>query len=291
MHHFKSCLRFCLVENKSVSMNNIKMLVLDIDGTIFKKDYTATPRVQKTLKNLVQDGIKVVLCTGRMYAATKSIALELGLNTPVICYQGGLIKDFSNGDKTLWEQSMDESLAKDVIKELKQRNIFFNLYINDILMVEHDDRLVREYVDDRNIEYKVVGDCENLDLKGINKILAIDDNTELIADLQKEMAEKYKNKLYVIRSTPRFCEFSDPNATKGNALRFLAGLWGIKKEEIMACGDQDNDIEMLLAAGIKVAMGNATEDLKKVADYVTESVDNDGVAVAVARFIGEKYEL
>ena len=57
----------------------------------------------------------------------------------------------------------------------------------------------------------------------------------------------------------------------------------------MACGDQDNDIEMLLAAGTKVAMGNATEDLKKIADYVTDSVDNDGVVTAVAKFIGEKY--
>ncbi len=267
------------------------MLVLDIDGTIFKKDYTATKRVQDTLKNLVRDGIKVVLCTGRMYAATKSIAKELSLNTPVICYQGGLIKDFLNGDKTLWEKPMDEELARDVISVLKARNIFFNLYINDELIVEHDDRLVREYVADRNIKYRVAGNCETLDLKGINKILAIDDDVDLIKNLQKEMSERYKDKLYVIRSTTRFCEFSDPGATKGNALRFLANMWGIKKEEIMACGDQDNDIEMLLAAGTKVAMGNATEDLKKVADYITDSVDNDGVAKAVAKFIGEKYAL
>ena len=100
------------------------------------------------------------------------------------------------------------------------------------------------------------------------------------------MAQRYKDKLYVIRSTPRFCEFSNPEATKGNAVRFLADMWGIKKEEIMACGDQDNDIEMLLAAGVKVAMGNATEDLKKIADYVTDSVDNDGVVKAVGKFIG-----
>ena len=86
------------------------MLVLDIDGTIFKKDYTATKGVQNTLKNLVHAGIKVVLCTGRMYAATKSIAKELALNTPVICYQGGLIKDFLNGDKTLWEKPWMKNL-------------------------------------------------------------------------------------------------------------------------------------------------------------------------------------
>ena len=98
-----------------------------------------------------------------------------------------------------------------------------------------------------------------------------------------------KNKLYVIRSTPRFCEFSNLEATKGNAVKFLAKKWEIKKDEIMACGDHDNDIEMLLAAGTKVAMGNATENLKQIADYVTETVDNDGVVKAVIKFIGEEY--
>lgn len=267
----------------------IKMLVLDIDGTIFKKDYTASDRVKNTLKALVQDGIKVVLCTGRMYAATKFIAQELGLNTPVICYQGGIIKDFLNDDKTLLEINMDVELARDVISVLKERNIFFNLYINDNLIVEKDDRLIREYVDARNISYKVVGDCFDMDLTGLNKVLAIDDDPVLIENLQKEMAEKYKDKLYVVRSTSRFCEFSNPEATKGNAVRFLADMWGIKKEEIMACGDQDNDIEMLLAAGTKVAMGNATKDLKNLADFVTDSVDDDGVVTAVGKFIGEKY--
>lgn len=269
----------------------IKMLVLDIDGTIFKKDYTATARVKNTLKALVLDGIKVVLCTGRMYAATKFIARELGLNTPVVCYQGGIIKDFLNNDETLMEITMDVDLAREVISVLKERNIFFNLYVNDNLMVEKDDRLIRQYVDARNISYKVVGNCEDIDLTGLNKILAIDDDPELIENLQKEMAQRYKDKLYVIRSTTRFCEFSNPEATKGNAVRFLAGKWGFKKEEIMACGDQDNDIEMLLAAGTKVAMGNATEDLKKIADYVTDTVDNDGVVKAVGKFIGEKYAL
>ncbi len=263
----------------------IKMLVLDIDGTIFRKDYTASQRVKDTLKRLSEKGIKVVLCTGRMYAATKLIAEELGLKTPVICYQGGLVKDFCNEEKTLHECTMPPELARGVITELKKLNVFFNLYVNDVLMVEEDSRLIRDYVDARNIEYKVIGTCDGLDLNGVNKILAIDDDTELIEKLQKEMAEKYKDKLYVVRSTPRFCEFSSLDATKGNAVRFLAELWGIKKEEIMACGDQDNDIEMLLAAGTKVAMGNGSEALKAVADYVTDTVDNDGVPKAVEKFI------
>lgn len=269
----------------------IKMLVLDIDGTIFRKDYTASERVKNTLKKLSTNGIKVVLCTGRMYAATKFIAHELGLKTPVICYQGGLVKNFYKNSDTLWEKTMNEELARDVISELKKRNIFFNIYINDELMVEEDSRLIQQYVDARNLSYKIIGNCDNIDLTGLNKILAIDDDTAIIENLQKEMAKKYEGKLYVVRSTPRFCEFSNPEATKGNALRFLANLWNIKQDEIMACGDQDNDIEMLLASGIKVAMGNATEDLKKIADYVTETVDNDGVVYAVAKYIGEQYAL
>lgn len=269
----------------------IKMLVLDIDGTIFKKDYTASDRVKRTLKKLVEDGIKVVLCTGRMYAATKAIAQELGLNTPVITYQGGLVKNFYENDETLLEVTMDETLARDVIFQLKKRNVFFNLYIDDVLMVEEDNELIQQYVDARNIEYKIIGNCDNVCLKGLNKILAIDDDTKLIENLQKEMAKNYGEKLYVIRSTPRFCEFSAPEATKGNAVRHVADMWNIKQEEIMACGDQDNDIEMLLAAGIKVAMGNATDDLKKIADYVTDTVDNDGVVSAVVKFIGEKYAI
>lgn len=272
-------------------MNNIKMLVLDIDGTIFRKDYTASEKVKRTLKNLVDEGIKVVLATGRMYTATKFIAQELGLNTPVVSYQGGLIRNFLNNDEILYEKTMDTTLSRIIINELKKKNIYFNLYIDDVLMVEKDSQIIKDYVDARNIEYKIIGNCEDYDLTGLNKILAIDPDTKLIESLQKEMAEKYGEKLYIIRSTPIFCEFSHAEATKGNAIRHLANMWGIKKEEIMACGDQDNDIEMFLAAGVKVAMGNATDSLKEIADYVTETVDNDGVVCAVAKFIGEKYAI
>lgn len=269
----------------------IKMLVLDIDGTIFKKDYTATERLKRTLLNLTNNCIKVVLCTGRMYAATKSIAEELKLTTPVICYQGGLIKHIVGKEETLLEKSMPVDLAREVVRCLKDKNVFFNLYINDELLVEKDSYLIQQYVDARNISYKVIGDSEKLNFVGLNKILAIDDDTELIKSLQEELSCKFKNQLYVVRSTSRFCEFSNIEATKGNAVRFLAEKWGIKKEEIMACGDNDNDIEMLLAAGVKIAMGNATDALKNVADFVTKSVDEDGVPYAVSKYIGEQYAI
>ena len=150
-------------------MKSIKMIVLDIDGTILKKDYTASETTKKVLRELSKNGIKVVLCTGRMYAATKSIAEELNLTTPVICYQGGLIKNFYQNNDTILENTISEKLARTIIKELKLKNIFFNLYDNDILMVEQDNELIQEYANKRNIKYEVVENFDNIELKSINK--------------------------------------------------------------------------------------------------------------------------
>ena len=87
-----------------------------------------------------------------VYAATKSIAEELNLTTPVICYQGGLIKNFYQNNDTILENTISEKLARTIIKELKLKNIFFNLYDNDILMVEQDNELIQEYANKRNIK-------------------------------------------------------------------------------------------------------------------------------------------
>lgn len=264
----------------------IKMLVLDIDGTLYRKDYTASENVKKTLKCLIEQGIKVVLATGRMYCATTHVAEDLGLNTPIICYQGGLIREFFGSDEILCKTTVPPDYATQIINELKSQNIHFNIYVDDTLFVEKDCELIRQYTDERKIKYFVIDDVEKNGLNEINKILAIDSDIEKIEKLTNDLNEKFGEKLYIVRSTPTFCEIAAKEATKGNAVRFLAKKWGIKKEEIMACGDQDNDIEMLLSAGTKVAMGNATEGLKKIADYVTETVDNDGVCKAIAKFIG-----
>jgi hydroxymethylpyrimidine pyrophosphatase-like HAD family hydrolase len=83
----------------------------------------------------------------------------------------------------------------------------------------------------------------------------------------------------------QFCEFSTKRATKACAVDFLREYWGLKKEEVLTIGDQDNDIELLKAGGISVGMGNGTEALKKQADYITDTVENDGFVKAINRFI------
>lgn len=265
----------------------IKMLVLDIDGTIYRKNFSASDAVKKTLKELVEKGIKVVLATGRMFSATKPVAEDIGLTEPVICYQGGYIKECNKNGKVLLKENVAPDYAIEIIQILREKNIHCNVYMDDKLVVENDNETIRQYTDERNVDYEVVKSFDDIKLENINKILAIDTDPMKIEELQKTLSEKYEKDLYIIRSTPNFCEISNINATKGNAIRFLANIWNIKKEEIMAIGDQDNDIEMLKAAGTAVAMGNGTEALKKIADYITDTVDNDGVVKAVNKFIKE----
>ena len=114
--------------------------------------------------------------------------------------------------------------------------------------------------------------------------MAIDyENAERINRYEKELPKLFPE-LYIVKSTPYFLEFSNKEASKYCAVKFLQKYWDLKDEEILTIGDQNNDIELLRAGGIKVAMGNATDELKKCADYVTKSVFDDGFVYAINKF-------
>ena len=227
-------------------MNNlkkIKMVVVDIDGTILPKNFQLSENVKKSFKKLVQNGIKTILATGRMYCAAYPIAKELGLVEPIISYQGAYVRSFQ-GD-VLRDVPVDIEIGLDVIKEIKQRDIHVNVYSNDILYVEQDNELIRTYCRERDISYSVVDDFRSIATKGYHKILAIDSNSTKISSLINDLSNTYKNRLYVTHSTPYFCEVSNINATKGKAIEFLSQKYNISKDEIFAAGDQNNDIALL----------------------------------------------
>ena len=262
----------------------IKMVVTDIDGTIVKADSTCSKEVRNTIKKLSQKGVKVVLATGRMFRATYPVLKDLGLDTPIISYQGGLVKEYSSEQKVLYAKYTDKNLAHDVIDYFRSKNIHINVYVNDVLYVENEDEYIKKYIENRNIVYTVVDDLKKGDKTGLHKVLGIDKDPQKILMATNELKEKYKNELYIIRSTPYFCEVSNPEASKAAALNFLREYWGFKKEEVLAIGDQDNDIDMIEAAGVGVAMGNGTENLKMAADFITKSVDDDGFCYAMERY-------
>ena len=250
------------------------MIATDIDGTILKWGLNFTPELKNCIKNLSSNGIKVVLVTGRMHIAAMPVARELGLNTPIISYQGGLIKDISG--KTLYQNTLSPKYAKEIIQWARKNNIHINLYLDDKLYVEHDNDIVKYYTDGKFIDYTV---CS------FNKILAIDlNNAEKVTSWVEELKAKYPD-LYIVKSTPYFCEIGSGDAKKSLGVQFLCNLWGIKKEELLTIGDQNNDIDLVKAGGIGVAMGNGSEELKACADYITDTVENNGFVKAIEKFV------
>ena len=268
-------------------MKKIKLIATDIDGTILKSDFKFNKAVKDCIKLLCDDDIKVCLVTGRMHSAAVYVAEELQLTTPIVSYQGGLVRD---GERTLYEKHLNPQKAKEIIKWAKQNDIHLNLYMNDELYVEKDNATVRRYTGERHTGY-IVKSFEELELNRINKMLAVNfENTEKVTEWKEYLAKKYDG-IEVVKSMPYFCEICHPEATKYHAVEFLRKQWGFESREVMTIGDQDNDINLLKAGGVKVAMGNATETLKSVADYVTDTVNNDGFVKAVERFVYDRIEL
>lgn len=266
-------------------MSKIKLVATDIDGTILDWEVGGfTDEVKNCIKKLKKNNIKVVLVTGRMHKAATFLADELGLDTPIVSYQGGLIKDNCENGEVHYCKELDNSYAKEIIKWAKDNNIHINLYMNDVLYVEKDDETIRQYTDARFIDYKVCS-FDELEIKNVNKILAIKyGDADTVTSWVEYLENKYPE-LYIVKSTPFFCEISHKEARKSRAVEFLCNRWGIKQEEVLTIGDQNNDIELLKSGGIKVAMGNGTPELKECADFVTDSVSNNGFVKAIEKFI------
>lgn len=260
----------------------IKLIVTDIDGTILPYDGVFRPAVLGCIKDLSQRGVKVVLATGRMHSSTTPIAQKLGLKNPIISYQGGLIKDI-NG-KTLYQSNLDKDIAKDVIKWARENNVHLNLYRDDKLYVECDDEIIQFYIKGKFVDYTVCN-FDELEIDNINKLLAVDiKDPELVTEWSHILQEKYPQ-LYIVKSSPYYCEIGSKGARKSKGVEFLRNYWNLKEDEVMTIGDQDNDIDLVQCGGIGVAMGNGTEKLKQCADYITDTVTNDGFVRAVEKFV------
>ena len=259
----------------------IKLVATDIDGTILGADNVFRPKILETIEKLKKKNIKMVLATGRIFEGVWPVRNMLGLDTPVICTQGSLAKDENN---TFWSAPVDNSLVWDVVEFLKKKNIHTNLYNNDKLFIE-DTRYIDDYIRGRFVKYNLIKSFYDLKLGEVTKMLAIVYDEDEIRKLEAEMKERYAGKLGIVLSSKCYLEITNPIASKGNALKKLMEIWNLKEDEVFASGDQDNDIELLKVAGVKVAMQNASNGLKNVANYIAPPVYEDGWAEAIERFV------
>lgn len=260
-----------------------KLLAIDIDDTLLNDEGEITPTTIEALKAAMDEGVVVTLATGRMYASADAIAARLGLRVPLITYQGALVRYAGEGD-IIYARYVPESVAGEVFEYSRKNGLHLQAYVNDRLYVAEENEAVIGYARISNIPYIVEPNIAGLIRLPQNKLLMIDDPERLDA-AAAELRDRLGDQAHITKSKPHFLEVMHPEGTKGSALRFLAGHFGCKISETMAIGDSWNDHDMIETAGLGVAMGNGVDALKKIADAVTDSNNEDGVRKAIERFI------
>ncbi|MEB3285906.1 MAG: Cof-type HAD-IIB family hydrolase [Vampirovibrionales bacterium] len=262
----------------------IKVVALDLDGTIVNESLTISERTQKLLKHLITQGdVKVVIATGRMFFSAVPFAQSLGVTEPLITYQGAMIRNLDADYSLRYHNPIKLATAETLLKFLLEQKFDINLYVNDHLWTTHDNAHATFYARTSGIEPKKTNDLLSVMSDAPTKIMVIDNHR--VSELLVELERQFAGQLSYCRSRSNFCEMIDVDSSKWNAIQHLLNIWHIKPEEVMAIGDQGNDLSMIKGAGIGVAMGNAPDEVKAFANYVTGPIEEDGVAEAIEQFV------
>ena len=262
----------------------IRLLALDLDGTLIGSDLTVAARVKRAIGAAQARRVVVTLATGRMFEVAAPFARDLAITAPLICYQGALVRAVGS-ESPLLVTLMERPLMQEVLEWGTRRGwhlVFYSPAEAFALPQEHPD----VFYDILSRERIVWVDSlpAVLDRHRPVKLIAIAEPIE--ADhIEAEMRERFGDRMAVVRSHTSVVEGSPPGVTKGEALRKLAAHLSIPQSQTMAIGDRDNDITMVAWAGLGVAMRDGSPALIKIADWVAPSVQDDGVAVAIERFL------
>ncbi|WP_324633305.1 Cof-type HAD-IIB family hydrolase [Phormidium sp. CCY1219] len=273
------------------SGRDVKLLVLDIDGTIAGVSNQITDPVKQTIAAVQAQGIQVAIATGRMYRSALRFHQEIGSPLPLICYQGAYIKD-PETDNLHYHAPLCQQIALDLLNDFEdptvRSQLTVNCYIDDCLYVREITPASQAYSERTGVPAIAPEDLGELVTRcPPTKVLAMSQNTGLIDELLANAACRYTpQQVYLTKSHTTFFEAGNPEVNKGAAVRYLAEeMLGLHPTQVMTIGDNFNDLEMLQYGGISVAMGNAPAQVQAAATWVTSDVECDGVAAAIEEFL------
>jgi Cof subfamily protein (haloacid dehalogenase superfamily) len=268
------------------------MLGLDLDGTLLAESFEIESATADKLAALMSRGVEIVLCSGRRFSSAVRYARELGLTAPLVVNNGTIVKDIATG-RTLYAEYFSPENATRLLRLLKEMNLPAVVLTDE--SGEHDycvdvtdggNEYHAEFVSLNREMAKVVDDLTGFHCDTISEINVFHEYETLLgaqARIRKAMDGRVHS--IIIRRHVRYrgctLETAVPGASKWSALLWIARQRGIKPEEIVAIGDEVNDIEMIREAGFGVAVANATDEVKAAADYVTKQPRSAGVDEAI----------
>lgn len=267
----------------------IKLIASDMDDTLLNKDCKISARNAAAIKKAVQQDIVFLIATGRMYVSARPYALDLGLDVPLVTYNGALVKESQSG-KVFYEHKMKLSTAQEVLQYCKEKGYYLQVYVGDKILIKEENDFSRLYTKISGIPTTEMGEAIYSIEEAPYKILIMTESGEF-EQVWQVFEEKFAGKLDVTSSKDNFLELMEPGVNKWEAVKAVAQSYGIAPEEIMCIGDSNNDIKMIKNAGIGVAVANAKDSVKDHAKIVTASNNDDGVALVIESILTKQVEV
>jgi Cof subfamily protein (haloacid dehalogenase superfamily) len=274
-----------------------KLICIDMDGTLFNRKKQITEATKESLRKAYEMGVQIVISTGRTYVDAEYYSNLIGVKSPVISANGAYIKE-KDKNEIIYHSLLGETLALRILQICDESNMAFSLHTSQkeyyggiflkilwaifylksrlrgqIMMVG------REYITTNAQWLKVIANERDHIVKCV------------IIDMSQAKLRKIRDKLIniaeleVTSSASNNIEIARKGVSKGQGVEILTHYYNLKKDEVMAIGDSENDLSMIEYAGLGVAMGNATDIVKEKANYITDTNDHDGVAKVIDKFV------
>lgn len=260
---------------------NYKIIALDLDGTLTNSEKIITPKTKEALMMIQEQGVKVVLASGRPTCGIKKLAEELELAKYggfVLPFNGGQVIEWATG-KVIHSKTLEPEIAREIVRLAKSHYVNLVTYKdNQLLCLEQYDMYAKIEAGINGMQIVQPEDYEKeISSIDVPKYIMLEDANYLVT-VEKSMAILLKDKCECFCSAPYFLEICPMGIDKGKSLDVLLNYLGMERKDLIAVGDSFNDKSMIENAGLGVCMGNGREEIKKIADFVTLSNDDDGIA-------------
>lgn len=270
---------------------NFKWCVCDMDGTLLNSKGLISPENEAALKNLQNQGVEIIIASGRTDLMMKQYINQLNIKGYIICCNGAIVKNIEK-NKIVYRKSLNKDTAYYIIDFLFRNNLNFLVYTDDVVFSNKDNTRAKhfEYLNESMpahlrtpIEYFDLNSIDNIGDREIIKILLVEDDENLI-DFVTVYLKQFSN-ISVVSSAKGLIDIWAQNISKGSAVKVLSEKTGVNLENVIAFGDNYNDVELFEAVGMPIAMGNAVEHIKSIAKFETLTNDDDGIAYAINNYI------
>ena len=268
---------------KPYSRHEVSLVLADVDGTLVTKDKVLTPRAKAAVAALRAAGVAFAVTSGRPPRGMKTIIDDLGIDTVVAGFNGGL---FTTPDlDVVLSRFLARATAERTLQLLVEHSLTAWLYTDtDWYVPDAEGPHVARETWTVKFDAKVASDFGPL-LGRTVKIVGVSDDLGAVAKCESAMQAALGDDASAERSQPYYLDITHSKATKGEVVRYLSGTMGIPKTEIATLGDMPNDVSMFEDSGMSIAMGNASPEVQAQANFVTRGYDEDGFAHAVETFV------